>query len=69
VGDDTPIAVDIKVKKQANGMWRADLSGHGAKEILFFYGKSPAEAARKAIEYLQDLGTVLNTEIVFKGAN
>lgn len=66
---DEPIPIDIKVKKQTNGMWRADLSGHMQKEILFFYAKTPVEAAMKAIQFIQDLGEVLKTEIVMKGGN
>jgi hypothetical protein len=69
VSDEFPIAVDIKVKKQTNGMWRADLSGHEAKEILYFYGKTPVEAASKAIDYLNDIGHVMRTEIAFANTN
>lgn len=63
------IAVDIKVKKHVNGMWRADLSGHASKEILFFYDKSPVGAASKAIDYLKEIGEVMRTEIVMKGTS
>lgn len=66
---DAPIAIDIKVKKHTNGMWRADLSGHCQAEILYFYDKTPVGAANKAIEYVQDLGEILRTEIAINGAN
>lgn len=66
---DEPIPIDIKVKKQTNGMWRADLSGHHSAEILFFYDQTPVGAAEKAIQYIRDLGEILRTEIVIKGGN
>jgi hypothetical protein len=64
-----PVVVDIKVKKHVNGMWRADLTGHSQQEILFFYDKTPVGAASKAIEYLKEIGEVMRTEIIMKGAN
>jgi hypothetical protein len=66
---EAPIPIDIKIKKQANGMWRADLSGHMQKEILYFYDKSPVGAADKAIEYIRDLGEIVRTDLIVKGGN